>query len=70
MLASIKNVLLHILDRSNVKPSFPFSSPFPFSFKIKKKYLKFFAESNKHNREKERDKGRKGFKGYSPGFLR
>lgn len=67
--AGIRNVLLHILDRSNVKPSFSFSSPFPFSFDLKKKIIKFFAESNKHSRE-ERDKGRKDFEGYSPGFLR
>lgn len=66
MLAGIKNDLLNILGRSNVKPSFSFSSPFPFFLQLKK----FFAEFIKHSREKEREKRKKEFKGYSPSFLR
>lgn len=62
MLAGIINELLNILGR------FSFSS-FPFFPSTKKKNL-FFAESIKHSREKERDKGRREFKGYSPDFLR
>jgi len=69
MFAGIKNILLYVLDKSNVTSSFSFSSPFPFSCNLKKN-LKFFAEHNKHSREEERDRRIKDSKGYSPGFLK